>query len=218
MLAEISQVSDINTNITNMEARTGDDQQARIDMTVEISDVKHLERVIKSIKGVQGVLGSSGRLEPNTAGRLRIRPSTKLAGGPSGSALFDYRNHIDLDARISWQRGNLHRRSGWRRIDDVAGVDCIHRSEFIHIREEDRGADDMREARACGRQQRADVAHDLLGLSRDTAIDQQARRWVEADLSGEEQQVARADARAVRTDGFRRVGRRNRQTHVRLPW
>ena len=58
MLAEISaKVSDINTNITNMEAHTGDDQQARIDMTVEISDVKHLERVIKSIKGVHGVLG-----------------------------------------------------------------------------------------------------------------------------------------------------------------
>ena len=58
MLAEISaKVSDINTNITNMEARTGDDQQARIDMTVEIKDVKHLEKVIKSIKGVQGVLG-----------------------------------------------------------------------------------------------------------------------------------------------------------------
>ena len=58
MLAEISaKVSDINTNITNMEARTGDDRQARIDMTVEISDLKHLEKVIKSIKGVQGVLG-----------------------------------------------------------------------------------------------------------------------------------------------------------------
>jgi GTP pyrophosphokinase len=58
MLAEISaKISDINTNITNMEARTGDDQQARIDMTVEIRDMKHLEKVIKSIKGVQGVLG-----------------------------------------------------------------------------------------------------------------------------------------------------------------
>jgi GTP pyrophosphokinase len=58
MLAEISaKVSDINTNITNMEARTGDDQQARIDMTVEIRDVKHLDKVIKSIKGVEGVLG-----------------------------------------------------------------------------------------------------------------------------------------------------------------
>jgi GTP pyrophosphokinase len=58
MLAEISaKVSDINTNITNMEARTGGDHQARIDMTVEINDVKHLEKVIKSIKGVEGVLG-----------------------------------------------------------------------------------------------------------------------------------------------------------------
>jgi len=58
MLAEISaKISDINTNITNMEARTGEDHQARIDMTVEIRDVKHLEKVIKSIKGVQGVLG-----------------------------------------------------------------------------------------------------------------------------------------------------------------
>jgi GTP pyrophosphokinase len=58
MLAEISaKISDINTNITNMEARTGEDQQARIDITVEIRDMKHLEKVIKSIKGVQGVLG-----------------------------------------------------------------------------------------------------------------------------------------------------------------
>src|SRR5688572_6635301 len=58
MLAEISaKVSDINTNITNMEARTGDDQHARIDMTVQIRDVKHLDKVIKSIKGVEGVLG-----------------------------------------------------------------------------------------------------------------------------------------------------------------
>jgi GTP diphosphokinase / guanosine-3',5'-bis(diphosphate) 3'-diphosphatase len=58
MLAEISaKVSDINTNITNMEARAVADHQARIDMTVEIRDMKHLEKVIKSIKGVEGVLG-----------------------------------------------------------------------------------------------------------------------------------------------------------------
>jgi (p)ppGpp synthase/HD superfamily hydrolase len=31
--------------------------KARIEMTVEIEDVKHLEKVIKSIKGVQGVIG-----------------------------------------------------------------------------------------------------------------------------------------------------------------
>ena len=33
-----------------------DDQRGRIDMTVEISDVKHLQKVIKSIRSVEGVL------------------------------------------------------------------------------------------------------------------------------------------------------------------
>ena len=65
MLAEISaKVSDINTNITTMEARTGSDHQARIDMTVEIKDMKHLEKVIKSIKGVEGVLGVERTARP----------------------------------------------------------------------------------------------------------------------------------------------------------
>jgi (p)ppGpp synthase/HD superfamily hydrolase len=39
-----------------MEARTDEDRHARIDMTVEISDLKHLEKVIKSLRSVDGVL------------------------------------------------------------------------------------------------------------------------------------------------------------------
>ena len=55
LLAAVSaRIADINTNIKNMEARTDDDQRARIDMTVEISDLKHLEKVIKSLRGVDG--------------------------------------------------------------------------------------------------------------------------------------------------------------------
>jgi GTP pyrophosphokinase len=57
VLAAVSaKIADINTNIKNMEARTDADQRARIDMTVEISDLKHLEKVIKSLRGVDGVL------------------------------------------------------------------------------------------------------------------------------------------------------------------
>jgi GTP pyrophosphokinase len=58
LLAAVSaKIADINTNIKNMEARTGEpDQRARIDVTVEISDLKHLERVIKSLRSVNGVL------------------------------------------------------------------------------------------------------------------------------------------------------------------
>jgi GTP pyrophosphokinase len=58
LLAAVSaKIADINTNIKNMEARTDEGAHARIDMTVEISDLKHLEKVIKSLRGVEGVIG-----------------------------------------------------------------------------------------------------------------------------------------------------------------
>jgi GTP diphosphokinase / guanosine-3',5'-bis(diphosphate) 3'-diphosphatase len=58
LLAAVSaKIADINTNIRNMEARTDVDRRARIDMTIEISDLKHLERVMKAVRGVEGVIG-----------------------------------------------------------------------------------------------------------------------------------------------------------------
>jgi GTP diphosphokinase / guanosine-3',5'-bis(diphosphate) 3'-diphosphatase len=56
MLAAVStKVSGMNTNIRSMEA-TSEDHRGQIDMTVEIKDMKHLEKVIKSIRGVSGVI------------------------------------------------------------------------------------------------------------------------------------------------------------------
>ncbi len=58
LLAAVSaKIAEINTNITNMEARADPEQQARIDVTVEIRDLKHLEKVMKSLRSVEGVLG-----------------------------------------------------------------------------------------------------------------------------------------------------------------
>jgi GTP pyrophosphokinase len=58
LLAAVSaKIADINTNIKNMEARTDEGAHARIDMTVEINDLKHLEKVIKSLRAVDGVIG-----------------------------------------------------------------------------------------------------------------------------------------------------------------
>jgi guanosine-3',5'-bis(diphosphate) 3'-pyrophosphohydrolase len=56
ILADVSsKIAGINTNIRNVEA-TVDDQMGRIDLTVEISDVKHLQRVIRSLRSVDGVV------------------------------------------------------------------------------------------------------------------------------------------------------------------
>src|SRR5712691_3979591 len=55
MLAGIAAaISDVKANILNVEARTADDH-GTIDITVEIPDMKHLERVIASIKKIDGV-------------------------------------------------------------------------------------------------------------------------------------------------------------------
>ena len=59
ILADVSsKIADINTNITSVEATTDEDRGGggRIDMAVEIRDMKHLEKVIKLLRGVEGVL------------------------------------------------------------------------------------------------------------------------------------------------------------------
>jgi GTP pyrophosphokinase len=57
ILADVSaKVSGINTNIRNVEATSNGERLGRINMTVEISDLKHLQKVVKSLKSVEGVL------------------------------------------------------------------------------------------------------------------------------------------------------------------
>ena len=57
ILADVtSKIAGINTNIRNVEATSDADRQGRIDMTVEISDLKHLQKVIKSLRSVEGVV------------------------------------------------------------------------------------------------------------------------------------------------------------------
>ena len=57
ILADVSaRIAGIDTNIRNVEATSGDGRRARISVTVEIKDVKHLNRIIKSLRGVTGVL------------------------------------------------------------------------------------------------------------------------------------------------------------------
>jgi GTP pyrophosphokinase len=57
ILADVSsRIAGINTNIRDIEATVDAEQQGSIRMTVEIADVKHLDRVMKSIRGIDGVL------------------------------------------------------------------------------------------------------------------------------------------------------------------
>jgi GTP pyrophosphokinase len=56
ILADVSsRIADINTNIRDLEATVDATHQGSIRMTVEIADVKHLDRVMKSIRNIEGV-------------------------------------------------------------------------------------------------------------------------------------------------------------------
>ncbi len=57
VLAEITSViSDIKSNIKNIDAQTTEDRQATVHLTIEIADMKHLEKAVAAIKKVKGVL------------------------------------------------------------------------------------------------------------------------------------------------------------------
>jgi len=55
MLADVtSAIAGVHSNIQNIEARTGD-KRANIDVTVDIVDVDHMEKIISSLRKIEGV-------------------------------------------------------------------------------------------------------------------------------------------------------------------
>ncbi len=57
LLASVSSsISAQEANITHAEAITGEDRQATLNFTIDIKDVEHLNKIIKNIEGIKGVL------------------------------------------------------------------------------------------------------------------------------------------------------------------
>jgi (p)ppGpp synthase/HD superfamily hydrolase len=55
MLAEVTAViANVHSNIQNIEARTGGNR-AEIDVIVDIVDIEHMEKIISSLKRIEGV-------------------------------------------------------------------------------------------------------------------------------------------------------------------
>jgi GTP pyrophosphokinase len=57
LLAAITSVlASMNTDIRDADVRTFDDRTAHIELTLRIQNLKHLEKVVKSVRGVSGVI------------------------------------------------------------------------------------------------------------------------------------------------------------------
>ena len=52
----VSSIANLKTNIRHIESRAGDTKSTTVDLIVEIADLKHLEKVIRSIASVEGVV------------------------------------------------------------------------------------------------------------------------------------------------------------------
>ncbi len=56
ILAEItSAISNLKTNIRESRSTTGEGGQGTVDLTVEINDIKHLQKIIKVLKSIRGI-------------------------------------------------------------------------------------------------------------------------------------------------------------------
>jgi GTP pyrophosphokinase len=56
LAAVTAALASVNTDVRDAQVRTFDDKTASIELTVRISDKKHLDRVVKSVRGVAGVI------------------------------------------------------------------------------------------------------------------------------------------------------------------
>jgi (p)ppGpp synthase/HD superfamily hydrolase len=56
ILAEItSAISNLKTNIKESRSTTTDEGRGVVDLTVEINDVRHLQKIVKVLKGIRGI-------------------------------------------------------------------------------------------------------------------------------------------------------------------
>jgi len=87
ILADISaKIAGIDTNIKNVDATSNGDNRGNIRMTVEISDVKHLQKVIKSLRSVDGV-DSVVDVAAVVVELFTIRPGQRVRIGQRGGRL-----------------------------------------------------------------------------------------------------------------------------------
>ena len=194
MLADVSaKVAGINTNITTMEATTDDDQRGRIDMTVEISDLKHLEKVIRSLKGSRACSTSSDRRDAGSSPDLpKLRWSDQQM-----TAMASISMRTSRGRRATWTVERAGAASGrrWRRPSFIAAKSFRSSRKTVVCT-----TCSKRRRRRPGR---AEVLAGPAGLGGDVAVDDLARRGIEGDLPGEEQEVAGPDGLRIRADGLR---------------
>jgi hypothetical protein len=114
-------------------------------------------------------------------------------------------DQVDLHRAAQRERGHAHRgprgQAARREVPRVFGID---RGIVLEVREVDAHHHRAVEARARAPQDGLEVLHDLARLGHRAARDERARLRIDAELTGDEQEIPGADCVAVRRGGRRR--------------
>ena len=199
ILADVtSKIAGINTNIRNVEATSDADQRGRIDMTVEISDLKHLQKVVKALAQRRGRRGRRTRqsVKRPTAAAQRSRSSQRsrtlqffvifvvfVSFVPQPSAVSERSDDLDFDEAVFRKPRDLNGGACRRGGREVGRVDLVDLAEVVHVGKIDRRRHDAVERRAACLEYFADVLEDLTGLSLDAPLDQVSGGRIERDLT-----------------------------------
>ena len=133
-------------------------------------------------------------------GRRTPVPATESADVDDG---------LYLEDGAKGKRGHGHARPGRAAVTEGLAIDLVHRREVAHLGQEHRGLDHLVQSGSVGLHLGPQVGQRLGGLGLETALSETAGDGTvdgaaidDADLTGDEQQVAGADDRGVGTDSL----------------
>ena len=116
------------------------------------------------------------------------------------------RHDLDFDPRPPRESSHLDRGTGRRIRGETSGVDLVHGRKLRKVDHEDRGFHDVPEGEALVAKDGLQVVQHAGGLRLDVAGDGRPRvGWIQGDLAGGEEQVAKSDGLAVGANRRRRA-------------
>src|SRR6266481_91397 len=120
---------------------------------------------------------------------------------------------FDFDQGILREARDLHGRSRGRSQGEIAGVHFVHRSEIVHVLQEDRRLDDVIHLRSGGLHDPTNVFQDPFRLFADIGLRHLARFRIQSYLSRDEQETVRADGLRIRSNRFCAPVRQHNVSH-----
>src|SRR5205823_9051754 len=125
-------------------------------------------------------------------------------------------NNFNFNLRVFGKRGYLYCGTCWRVRFEIGAIKFVYRLEVGEVGQENGRLDDVSEIQSLCPEHGCDVFHYLPRLCINVAGNDFASLWIQGDLPGTKDEIARANCLRVRPDGSGRIGSRNDFLHAAM--